>query len=171
MKTLYFRGFDASGNPTGNYFDNNLSTPTDAMSGAQDRTTLRTILERDKYKNEFVVLDGAFIVYNTKIIPPPTTPTTLSGINKKYRTQILSINIDNDYIECEHQGFLDSIVTNVPTLEYAVRTASGRFKNVKRVVVDFDNYNGKILGNTNEPADWNLAPHVVYNRRIKFYSS
>jgi hypothetical protein len=172
MKTLYFKGFDAIGSqaPTGNYFESTLVTPTSSVSGAQDRTTVRTILERDKHVNEFVTLDNAFIVYNTKIIPHPTEPNLLSGINKKYRIQVFTINIDNDYIECEHQGFYDSVVTSVPTLEYAVRSASGRFKKVKRVVVDFDNYNGKLYGNTNEPADWNLEPRVIYNRRIKFYS-
>ena len=166
MKTLYYRATEADGtSPFGNYFDTTLTT-----TDASDRTTLRSIFERDKTKNEFVVLDNAYIVYNSKLIP--SNNSSVSGINKKYRIQVFTINIDNDYIECEHQGFTDTIITyNVSKIEFAVKSASGRFKNVKRVVVDYDNYNGKVLGNTNEPAEWNLAPSLVYNRRIKFYSS
>jgi len=63
--------------------------------------------------------------------------------------------------------FLDNFATSI---KLRLLSANGRFKNVKRVVVDYDNYNGNVGGNTNEPSEWNLAPSLVYNRRIKFYS-
>ena len=166
MKTLYYRATEANGTtPFGNYFDTTLTT-----SGASDRTTLRSIYERDTRANEFRLLDSAYIVYNSKLIPPNNS--NVSGITKNYRIQVFTINIDNDYIECEHHEFADTIITyNLSKTEFAVKSASGRFKNVKRVVVDYDNYNGNVLGNTNEPSEWNRAPSLVYNRRIKFYSS
>ena len=164
MKTLYYQGFDASGNASGNSVDYTMT------STGSNRITVRTILERDKHEGAFVTLDNAYLLFNTRIINPPTISTDLSGIPKKYRTQLFNINIEGDYINCMHQGLYDTLMS-FGTLEYHVTSANGRFKNVKRVVIDFDSYNGKVDGNTDEPADWNLAPHVIYNRRIKFYSS
>ena len=164
MKTLYYRVADASGNILGNYFD--TSSPT---SGATDQTTLLRIYERDKQIPAFVLLDSAYIVYNSKLIP--STNSGVSGITKQYSIEVFTINIDNDYIECEHHEFGNSLITsNHSKTEFAVKSASGRFKNVKRVVIDYDNYTGPGTA-ASEAADWNLAPSLIYNRRIKFYSS
>jgi hypothetical protein len=165
MKTLYYQGFDASGNPSGNSVDYTMG------SNGSHRSTVRAILERNKTLNEFIPLDQAYILFNTRIIDPPSSATSLSGITKKYRTQIFNINIENDHINCMHQGLYDTLMSS-GTLEYQVTSANGRFKNVKRVVIDFNNYNGLEAPSAKDPpADWNLAPHVIYNRRIKFYSS
>jgi hypothetical protein len=168
MKTLYYQGFDASENPSGNSVNYAFTD-----SNGSNRTTVRTLLERDKHAGAFVTLDNAYILFNTTIINPPTQPSTLSGIPKKFRTQLFNINIDNDYINCMHQSLYETIMSS-GTLEFQVTSANGRFKNVKRVVVDFDGYNGVLDASNNPtppPASWNIAPHVVYNRRIKFYSS
>ena len=170
MKTLYYQGFDASGNPSGNSVDYTMSS---SGSNGSHRTTVRAILERNKTTNTFLPLDQAYLIFNTRIIDPPSVETPLSGITKKYRTQIFNINIENDHINCMHQGLYDTLMSS-GTLEYQVTSANGRFKNVKRVVIDFNNYNGLVAPNPSakDPAaEWNLAPHVVYNRRIKFYSS
>ena len=170
MKTLYYQGFDASGNPSGNSVD---YTMTSSGSNGSNRTTVRAILERNKTTNSFLPLDQAYLIFDTKIVDPPSTATTLSGITKKYRTQVFNINIENDHINCMHQGLYDTLMSS-GTLEYQVTSANGRFKNVKRVVIDFNNYNGLEAPSASAkdpPADWNLAPHVIYNRRIKFYSS
>ena len=68
-----------------------------------------------------------------------------------------------------HQGLYDTLMS-FGTIEYQVTSASGRFKNVKRVVIDFDSYTGPGTA-ASVAADWNLAPSLIYNRRIKFYSS
>jgi|LakMenEpi03Aug12_release.lakeMendotaPanAssembly.Ray.scaffolds.fasta_scaffold159550_3 hypothetical protein len=168
MKTLYYQGFDASGNPSGNSVDYTMSSTS---SNGSHRTTVRAILERNKTTNTFLPLDQAYLIFNTRIIDPPSVETPLSGITKKYRTQIFNINIENDHINCMHQGLYDTLMSS-GTLEYQVTSANGRFKNVKRVVIDFNNYNGLDAPSAKDPAaEWNLAPHVVYNRRIKFYSS
>ena len=171
MKTLYYRAYEANGTTIfGNFFDTTVTTPD-----AKEQTSVRSIYEKNKDANNayaFVVLDSAHIVYNTKLVP--ANNSSVSQISKKYRTQVFTINIDNDYIECEHQGFLDSVVTTVSKLEFAVKSASGIFKNVKRVVVDYDNYTNVAVAPATvaaPAAEWNNPSPMIYNRRIKFYSS
>jgi hypothetical protein len=168
MKAIFYQATLADGvTPYGNYFDSAVTTP-----GGKDRTTVRTISEINKIDNEFKVIDNAYILYNSKVIPVNANHQTESGVSKQYRVQTFTIYIDDDYIQCTRHDINDSIITfNVSKAEFMVISTSGRFKKVKRVVIDYDNYNGYANGNTENPAPWNLAPEMVFSRRVKFYSS
>ena len=102
----------------------------------------------------------SFIVYDTKKIPSDNSAN--SGINNVYLYETATIRCKNDYINIyalyPDSGSIPSGVTTVPTQIFSVNSATGIFKNVKNVLIDYDN---------NGTATWNKN-NIKFLRRLTF---
>jgi len=102
----------------------------------------------------------SFIVYDTKKIPADNSVN--SGINNVYLYETAIIKCKKDYINIyalyPDSGSIPSGITTVPTQIFSVNSATGIFKNVKKVLIDYDN---------DGTATWNKN-NIKYLRRLTF---
>jgi len=148
---LFYKSSLPDVSSSGNNFTCSLSDPT-----AELRITLRPILD----KTLLNTVPNAKILYDSKKIP--ANNSAVSGISDVYAYQTFTINVDGDSIQCSAL-FLNSgtlgVISSVPTVEFAINHATGRFRKIKRVVIFHDN-EGTALWNPNG---------VKFARKIKFY--
>jgi hypothetical protein len=102
----------------------------------------------------------SFIVYDTKKIP--VNNSVNSGINNVYMYETATIKSENDYINIyalypNSESDLSGLTT-VPKQTFAVNSATGIFKNFKKVLIDYDN---------DGTATWNKN-NIKYFRRLTF---
>ena len=148
---LFYKASLPDGSSSGNNFFCSLSDPT-----AELRITLRPILDKTLLNTVY----NAKILYDSKKIP--ANNSAVSGISDVYSYQTFTINVDGDSIQCSaffsNSGTL-GVINTVPSVKFAVNHATGRFRNIKRVVVFNDN---------DGTAYWN-PNGVKFARKIKFY--
>ena len=102
----------------------------------------------------------SFIVCDTKKIP--VNNSVNSGINNVYMYETATIKSENDYINIyalypNSESDLSGLTT-VPKQIFAVNSATGIFKNFKKVLIDYDN---------DGTATWNKN-NIKYFRRLTF---
>ena len=148
---LFYKSSLPDASSSGNTFTCSLSDPT-----AEFRITLRPILDKTLLNQ----LPNAKILYDSKKIP--ANNSTVSGVSDVHSYQTITINVDDDSIQCSaffsNSGTL-GVINTIPSVKLAVNHATGRFRKIKRVVVFNDN-EGTALWNPNG---------VKFARKIKFY--
>lgn len=148
---LYYVAALPDGQTTGNFFNYTVT------NNAESRITLRQV--KDKSFNN---IPNSQIMYDSKTIP--ANNSSVSGISDVFAYQTFIINLNKDSIECsslfKNSGTLGVLNTGA-SVKFSVNYGTGKFKNVKKVIVDNDN-EGKLT------KSWN-PNGIKFARRITFY--
>lgn len=148
---LYFVASLPDGTNTGNSFNYTVT------NNADSRVTIRQVKNKS-----FNNIPHSQILFDSKSIP--ANNTAISGISEVYAYQTFTINLGRDSIQCsavfKNSGTM-GVISTVPVIVYGVTFGTGRFRDVKKVVIETDN-EGKFV-NT-----WN-PQGIKFARRITFY--
>jgi hypothetical protein len=148
---LYYVTSLPDGTNTGNSFNYTVT------NNADSRVTIRQVKNKS-----FNNIPHSQILFDSKSIP--ANNAAISGISDTYAYQTFTINLGRDSIQCsavfKNSGTL-GVLSTTPTIIYGVTFGTGRFREVKKVVIETDNEGKRV--NT-----WN-PKGIKYARRITFY--